>query len=87
VNYLGAINTPWVVEASIRSGGFGQANLIGNATVTFVNGTANFTGLGVDRMGTYVLDFNIIHPPEAANYSLTSQTINVSGGERERELE
>ncbi|KAK7468036.1 hypothetical protein BaRGS_00036740, partial [Batillaria attramentaria] len=79
VDYLGAIDTPWQVEAVIKSGGGGQASFIGNTSVTFVNGTATFSGLGIDRMGDYVITFNITHPPEAANYSLDSLTVSVSG--------
>ena len=78
VEYLGAIDTPWQAEVLIKSGGGGLASLIGNTTVTFVNGTANFSGLGIDRMGSYILEFNITHPAEAANYSLDSLTVNVS---------
>ncbi|KAK7105773.1 hypothetical protein V1264_017108 [Littorina saxatilis] len=79
VDYLGALDTPWRVEVSISSGGGGLASMIGNTTVTFVNGTADFSGLGIDRMGNYILDFNITHPVEAANYSLQSLTVNVLG--------
>ena len=78
VDYLGAVDAPWRVEVSIKSGGNGLASLIGNTTVTFVNGTADFSGLGIDRMGSYVLDFNITHPVEASNYSLSSLAVNVS---------
>lgn len=78
VDYLGALDTPWRVEVSISSGGGGLASMIGNTTVTFVNCTADFSGLDIDRMGNYILDFNITHPVEAANYSLQSLTVNVS---------
>ncbi|XP_070203393.1 uncharacterized protein [Littorina saxatilis] len=79
VDYLGALDTPWQVEVSISSGGGGLASMIGNTTVNFVNGTVDFSGLGIDRMGNYILDFNITHPVEAANYSLQSLTVNVLG--------
>ena len=78
VDYLGALDTPWQVEVSIASGGFGLATLTGNTTVTFVNGTADFNGLSIDRQGTYILNFNITHPPAAANYSLSSGNVVVS---------
>ena len=78
VDYLGALDTPWQVVASIKSGGGGLASLSGNTSVTFINGTASFTDLSIDRMGSYILEFNITHPVEASNYSLDSLTVNVS---------
>lgn len=40
VLYLGAVNNPWRVEVSIKSGGGGLASFVGgNTSVTFVNGT------------------------------------------------
>jgi hypothetical protein len=66
------------VEVSLDSSSQGQGSLIGNTTVTFVNGTAAFTDLGVERAGTYVLHFNITYPLAAAGYNLQSMPLVVS---------
>ncbi|KAK7468043.1 hypothetical protein BaRGS_00036747 [Batillaria attramentaria] len=77
VNYLGAINTPWQIEASIKSGSDDQASLTGETVATFVHGIAEFSDLGVDRPGDYVIEFKVIHPAEATNYTLETNLIRV----------
>nr|KAG5688250.1 hypothetical protein BaRGS_015796 [Batillaria attramentaria] len=76
VNYLGAINTPWQIEASIKSGSDDQASLTGETVATFVHGIAEFSDLGVDRPGDYVIEFKVIHPAEATNYTLETNLIH-----------
>ena len=79
VSYLGSYTSPWVMEVSIQSGGSSRAQLLGNTTVTFEDGWANFTNLYITNRGDYVLQFNITEPPSAVNYSLVSPTVTVSG--------
>jgi hypothetical protein len=54
VTFLGATSHPWKVEVSLRtgSGSNSQATLIGNTTVSFVDGWANFSGLGISHSGS-----------------------------------
>lgn len=48
--------------------GHPSANLLGNITVKFVNGVANFTDLAIDLLGEgYIIDFVVTSPLEAAN--------------------
>ncbi|GFN92112.1 fibrocystin-l [Plakobranchus ocellatus] len=79
VTYLGAYTSPWVIEASIQSGSSSRARLLGNTTVTFVDGWANFTNMYITNRGDYILQFNITDPPSAANFSLASNTITING--------
>ena len=73
----------WVVTATIRPGtGDPEASIIGNNTVKFSKGWANFTTLRISHNGTgYVLDFNI-SKPSTAKFNTSSQPFDV----KEREL-
>ncbi|GFN92106.1 fibrocystin-l [Plakobranchus ocellatus] len=75
VTYLGSYSSPWVIEASIHSGTNLRARLLGNTTVKFVNGWANFTNMYITNHGDYILQFNITDPPKAASFSLVANTI------------
>ncbi|GFS10808.1 polycystic kidney and hepatic disease-like 1 [Elysia marginata] len=79
VTYLGSYTSDWVMEVSIQSGSSSRARLLGNTTITFVDGWANFTNLYITNRGDYILQFNITDPPSAANYSLVSPTITING--------
>ncbi|KAK3716577.1 hypothetical protein RRG08_039372 [Elysia crispata] len=79
VSYLGSYTSPWVMEVSIQSGSSSRARLLGNTTVTFEDGWANFTNLYITNRGDYTLQFNITDPPSAANYSLVAPSITING--------
>ena len=61
---LGRETDRWRVTASILPGtGDANAKLIGNTTVEFINGTANFTNLAITHSGTgYKLKFRVSYP-------------------------
>lgn len=73
VQNLGKENDRWRVTASIVPGtGDRRARLMGEATVDFINGTANFTALSLSHKGTgYKLSFNVTYP---VNLSFTVQS-------------
>ncbi|KAK3107254.1 hypothetical protein FSP39_010348 [Pinctada imbricata] len=79
VTVLGAAAAPWEVRVTLRSGSGSNpaATLVGNTTVTFVDGYANFTDLGISHAGSgYILDFEITYPTEAIfNRSSSALTI------------
>ncbi|XP_048777455.2 fibrocystin-L-like isoform X3 [Ostrea edulis] len=80
VTLLGATAYPWKVEVSLRtgSGSNSLATLVGNTTMSFIDGWANFTGLGISHSGTgYILDFKVIEPSEAS-FTLASTAISVA---------
>ena len=79
MNDLGTTAYPWYVTATIRAGtGNPSAQLIGNTTIQFVNGWANFTNLGIDYFGTgYIIDFNITSPDEGENVTLASDPMDI----------
>lgn len=54
ITLLGASSHPWKVEVSLRSGSGSNpsATLIGNTTVSFIDGYANFSGLGISHSGS-----------------------------------
>ena len=54
-----------------------SAQIIGNTTVDFVNGWANFPNLMINLNGTYILDFNVIFPAEASDFIISSQEVTV----------
>ena len=68
----------WVVTATIRAGtGHPNATIMGNNTVKFNSGWANFTTLSISHNGTgYVLDFHI-SKPDTANFQTSSQSFDV----------
>ncbi|XP_061189118.1 fibrocystin-L-like [Saccostrea echinata] len=80
VTLLGASSKPWKVEVSLRagSGSNPSATLVGNTTVSFIDGWANFTGLGISHSGSgYILDFKVIDPSEAT-FTLASSPLSVT---------
>ena len=64
VNNLGTRLTPWKVTASlIKGSGDPNARLLGNTTVQFVNGTANFSNLAISHNGTgYEILYKVTYP-------------------------
>lgn len=64
VKNLGTKLAPWVMTASIVEGtGDPNARLMGNATATFCNGTANFTDLAISHNGTgYQILYKVTYP-------------------------
>ena len=64
VQNLGRESDRWRVTATIVSGtGDSSARLMGESTVEFINGTANFTNLAVSHKGTgYKLKFDVTYP-------------------------
>lgn len=64
VNNLGTKLAPWKVTASlIRGSGDPNARLMGNTTVQFVNGTANFSNLAISHNGTgYEILYKVTYP-------------------------
>ena len=79
VNNVGFGETgSWVVMATIRAGtGHPNATIIGNNTVKFSKGWANFTSLSISYNGTgYILDFHI-SKPESADLKCSSRPFDV----------
>ncbi|KAK3107766.1 hypothetical protein FSP39_021797 [Pinctada imbricata] len=73
--------SPWQLTATIRAGtGNPSAQLLGNTSVTFVDGWANFTGMYITHFGTdYIIDFNITDPVEGENVTLASDPLTIQG--------
>ena len=61
---MGTSAKPWQLTASIYShGSHGNANLLGNVSLPFVNGWVNYTNLAIDILTTkVVLEFSITFP-------------------------
>ncbi|XP_069115226.1 fibrocystin-L-like [Argopecten irradians] len=80
ITQLGTAEQPWQITASLRPGGSNPlANLIGNLTVEFVNGWANFTDLLITQFGTdFYIDFDLTVPADS-NFSISSAPLTVTG--------
>ncbi|XP_052286416.1 fibrocystin-L-like [Dreissena polymorpha] len=80
ITELGTTQSPWTMEVSIRPGtGHPNAQLLGTLNVTAENGWFNFSDLAITHMGSdYVLDFKIISPVEAENFSLAAEEFSVA---------
>ena len=79
---LGRADALWRVTATVMSvNGDSDARVEGNATVPFINGTANFTDIAVTHNGTYRIVFNITYPV-TVSFSVESDVIEI----KEREL-
>ncbi|CAL1525942.1 unnamed protein product [Lymnaea stagnalis] len=76
VTNLGYNTSAWTISAFIKSGSYSQAKVL-NATVDFEGGWANFTDLIITLKGSYILEFKVTYPPEAANYSVRSSSIQI----------
>ncbi|XP_052063080.1 fibrocystin-L-like [Mytilus californianus] len=77
ISELGTEDYPWYVTATLR-GGNPSGELMGNTTVQFVDGWANFTNLGINWFGSdYIVDFNISSPPQGENYTVASEPITI----------
>ncbi|XP_052805044.1 fibrocystin-L-like isoform X2 [Mya arenaria] len=78
---LGTRENPWELTVSIRQGtGHPDAVLDGTLNITSADGWFNFTDLVISHMGNdYVLDFNVTYPPEAENFTLSSDPFDLSG--------
>ncbi|ROT65416.1 putative fibrocystin-L [Penaeus vannamei] len=67
---LGRESEPWRMTA-LLSGGDSRAVLLGNTTVSYLDGAATFTNLGVSRPGLgYSLTFMITSPDSAPDLSV-----------------
>ena len=84
VNNLGTKLAPWKVTASLIKGtGDPNARLIGNTTVQFVNGTANFSNLAISHNGTgYEILYKVTYPT-----SVSFEVTNGSHVIKERKFE
>ena len=61
---VGGAGDPWLVTASLVAGP-DDAKLVGNVTVPFVDGLANFTELLLSKMGTgYKVKFDLTYPTD-----------------------
>lgn len=68
VTALGHSSDPWLVTATlaVRSAG-STAQLVGNVTLPFEEGWANFTNLAITKQGSgYELEFAITHPQDSS---------------------
>ncbi|XP_006825958.1 fibrocystin-L-like [Saccoglossus kowalevskii] len=78
VNNLGHSSSPWQLSVSLRPNTSDtRAQLLGNTSVVFVNGCANFTNLAVTHAGDYILDF-VITVPENTTLGVVSTSFTVS---------
>ena len=80
VTKLGSTSHPWQLKAILRvgSGDNAMATLIGNDTVEFTDGWANFTTLGISHAGSgFIIDFEVIFPTDSTfAFASTAMTIN-----------
>ena len=81
ISQLGTTEYPWQLSVEIRSGtGHASAVLGGTTTVNATNGWFNFMDLSISLMGTgYILDFKVIYPSVAENFTLASSAFDVAG--------
>ncbi|XP_002740339.1 fibrocystin-L-like [Saccoglossus kowalevskii] len=78
VNNLGHSSSPWQLSVSLTPNtGNARAQLLGNTSVVFVNGYANFTNLAITHAGDYILDF-VITVPENTTLGVVSISFTVS---------
>ena len=52
--------------------------MTGETTVQFIQGWANFSSVMIDKIGTYILDFNVVYPAEATHFSISSNMVTVN---------
>ena len=78
---LGIAEFPWQLTVSVRNGSGHPANVLsGDLMVDCKDGWFNFTDLAFSHMGSgYILDFNVTYPPEAVNFTLSSEAFDVPG--------
>ncbi|KAK3107032.1 hypothetical protein FSP39_005622 [Pinctada imbricata] len=71
--------SPWQLTATLRSGtGNAAAQLLGNTTVTIVDGWANYTDLLITYQGVgYIIDFQITDPVEGENFTIASDAFTI----------
>ena len=80
VEQLGTTANPWQLTATIQSGSHSNNNaeIMGNVTIPFVDGWANFTSLNINLAGSdVVLDFNVIYP-NTSTLAVSSGTFDVT---------
>ena len=77
VPILGSSSRPWKVQAKLSPDSPSHATLLGNTTVTFNKGYAQFDDLAILGVGEYKLLFEVISPKEASGFKLKSSTIQV----------
>ena len=79
---LGRADALWQVTAfAVPVNGDSNVRVEGNMTVSFTNGTANFTNIALTHNGTYKIRFNVTYPP-TVKFSVESDVIEI----KEREL-
>ncbi|XP_013401885.1 LOW QUALITY PROTEIN: fibrocystin-L-like [Lingula anatina] len=81
VEQLGSLFHPWQLTATLRSGSGtdSRARAVRTVTVSYKQGWANFTDLGISHSGSgYILDFTFTYPSEASRYSAFSSAITVA---------
>lgn len=67
ISKLGASTAPWQVSVTLKAGSGSNplAQLTGTTNITFVNGWANFSDIGISHEGSgYVLEFTLSYPTE-----------------------
>lgn len=65
INSLGTSNYPWRITVTLQ-GGHTHARLLGSTTANYTNGSATFSDLYINGVGSgYILSFNIAYPDTA----------------------
>ena len=82
ITRLGSISSPWQLTATLKKGAGSDARavLVGNTSVDYFWGWANFTDLGISHSGSdYTIEIAITRPAEASKYTkLTSTSLIIA---------
>lgn len=81
VTSLVTVESPWKILVSLRNGtGDPEGVLSGDQLVNSSSGWFNFTNLQISLKGSgYILDFAVIYPTMAKNFTISSDPIDVPG--------
>ena len=77
ITVLGDSADPWLCTATIASGPAG-AKLVGNTTVPFIDGIAQFGEMVIDTAGDdFILEFSVTYPSDASLPTIQSMPFSV----------
>merc|ERR1719282_1405874 len=78
ITVLGDAADPWLCTATIASGPAG-AKLVGNTTVPFIDGIAQFGEMVIDKAGDdYILEFSVTYPTDTSLPTVQSMPFSVA---------
>uniref|UniRef100_F6RDG0 Uncharacterized protein n=2 Tax=Ciona intestinalis TaxID=7719 RepID=F6RDG0_CIOIN len=73
---LGHSSDPWMITVSVQNKPT-DVLLSGVKTVPFVSGVATFSGLSLNKPGTYKLVYQVTHPTTASSFSTTGREFSI----------